>query len=887
MKKLIFLLAALTLCLFSGCAGPAASVSELAFADPPGIYQARFGLKLLVPDGAEVRYTIDGSVPTADSALYDPESGIPISYRGGGGNDPSSVNVIRAVCFDADGQTDGNVLTGTYILADSPEVRYSTMIVSLVTDPDGLYGYENGILVPGKINADFKLHRPAYWTNDSLEDANYFQSGIDWERPTHAEFFLPDGTCVLSQDIGIRVSGGWNRRNSHKSLRLFARYLYDDANVMDFDAYPGLLSVTGTEVGAHKTLILRTGSNNSGNTIIQTAFLMNLADGLGIDTMHYRPVCVYLDGKYYGYMAMLEDYGTTYFEMNYGVPAEEVTCINGAGIISGGRAWQLDCGPQSDLKEFNRMLNYITSLDMKNAKYYGRACEMLDIDSFIRYMCFEGYIANSDWPQNNTRVWRCNSAVGDNGYDPDAPYGFDGRWRFLLKDLDLAAGYSSDKTTDSVFLRLNSDDGGLRLNAIFKSLFQNPDFKNRVYCFLCDLLNSTMEVDSVMAKLGETAASASLEMRYYLSSYSVGGGNLEKWYDHLRTPMKFFIQRYDVVKNELPKKYDSVWGTLRVNISGEGTVKLSTLSLTESDTLEYLVGLKLPLSFEAADGWKLASVKLSCAGDPESGSFMMGAKSVTLDVSFTEDENAPGVRSGLLFNEIRYAHPRSDLSSDLIELANSTGSALYLKGYRLIKESTREDGTHDKDTFDLPAITVPDGGYLVVHCDRSGASPMTDGCHAPFGIAAGDTLTLIGRMGNTLDAVTLPVCGNYAALARDEAAPGEESVWVTEARFTFGEPNVTASGYRLADVLDERARGVFLWKGRLVTDFAKPDGKGGYYMTESAVKEYFGSETLKKNLSALEKHRVSGGWELDGLLDTLGYVRYAIPSLSSEMIMKK
>lgn len=873
-KKLLYaVLLTLFVLIFPGCGENKVSEPPIAFSDEPGIYSARFKLKLNVSDEvAEVRYTIDSSLPTAESTLYT-DDGIEISYRGGGASDPASVNIIRCAAFDSDGNQLGETLTGTYFLADLPEVRYSTMIVSIVCEPDDLYGYERGILVPGKIRDDFLKNKPSTWTNNSLQDANFFQSGREWERPAHIEFYSRTGERLLSQNGGIRVSGGWNRNNNYKSLRIFARYEYDDSNVFSIDAYPGLVSNTGVPVNDFKTLIFRTGSNNFWNTIIQTQFLMQLGEETGLDTMHYRPVCLYVNGKYYGYMALLEDYGTTYFETHYNIPAENITCINGAGYIDGRpRDWQLDNGLETELREFRRVLNFIASGDMTQKKYYDRASELIDFDNFIKYMCFQGYIANSDWPQNNVRLWRYSGGIGnesydERGYDPDAEeYGFDGRWRFLLKDLDLAAGYG-DKVSTSIFSRLNSDDGGLRLNAMFQNLFRNPDFKQRVYLFLCDLLSDTMTVENVMSKLGEVEASALLEMRYYAKSTGAGGGSNEKWHEQLLTPARFFYSRYGIVEQELVKKYGSEFGSLEVTTEGSGELKVSTLTVSGDKSLRYLAGLEVPVEAIPAKGWKLASLKYGAKEIADS--FYMRGGTQTLTAVFEPDPEYSEPTFGVVLNEIKYESPMNDNSPDMLELYNAADKSVYLKGWKLVRERT-VDGIVSTKECTLPAVTIAPDGFAGLSCAKENAD-------VDFGLSVGDKLTLYDRMGNEIDSLTLPACGNYSILARD----GED--WYFEPTATFGAVNSKATGYRLADMIDDRARGMFIHKGKFV-ELAEETAKG-LVTTERMIRDNFGAEKFEQNKSKFKK--LGSGYDLENVLDTLGYRLWKIDSLDSYVIYKK
>ncbi len=849
-------------------------VVHIAFDSAPGAYSAPFGLKVNCSNPSlEIRYTLDCEIPTAESELYT-EEGIDIRYRGGGGSDPASVNVVRCAAFDKDGNMCSEVLTGTYILSDSPSIRYSTLVISLVGEPDELYGHERGILVAGKVREDFLTYgKPSYWTNTTLKDANYFRTGIEWERELNLEVFGQDGSLILSQGVGARVSGGWSRDYNHKSIRLFARYIYDDKNEMAFDAYPGLLSTSGLPVVAHSTILLRTGSSNTDNTIIQTPALMQLAEDAGLDTMHYRPVCVYLNGKYYGFMAMIEDLSTGYFESHFNIPAEEITCINGTHFISGGGAWTLDNGPQSEFDELMRAIDFVIDSDMTNAENYKRASEMFDIDNIVRYFCFEAYIGNNDWPGNNVRVWR---RITD-GYNPDAEvFGYDGRWRFAIKDLDMTAGFSLDSVNYSVFYRLTKEEPRLRLDLLFQSLYKNEEFRDRVIACFSDYMSTIFLPETAMEAFGEAILSSQYEMRIYLPSFGVGGGSLSKWYSQMRKPRDFFVTRLKNTQKELKDLMKADWYDLNVEVEGEGTLNVSTLEVTDKLTVKYLDGLNILVDTAPQSGWRLASLTLD--GKPIDGeAFKMPSKTATLKAVFEKDESYSPKR-GLRINEVKYEHARTDTACDVVELYNNSDSAIYLKGYSIQKDGLRADGTEDTDRWTFPSISIGAGEYITVSFDKDGTDNSR--LRASFGLGAGDTLALLDRNGDAVDVVELPVCNNHVVFAQDDDG------WYFEPYSTFGEANIKAEGYELGSMLDERTKGVFIHDGNLYADAAtKTDD--GYIINESMIKKVFGASSFNNNKKAFEDYRKGDGYDLDLVLNKLGYVRYYVSAADSNLIMKK
>ena len=101
-----------------------------------------------------------------------------------------------------------------------------------------------------------------------------------------------------------------------------------------------------------------------------------------------------------------------------------------------------------------------------NDEDYERLCQMIDIQSYIDYMCAEIYISNVDWPGNNYEMWRSASVT-------DRPYE-DGRWRWMLYDTEFSSGSDSRTKADSdAFARAHSD-------IMFQYVIKNATFPNLI-----------------------------------------------------------------------------------------------------------------------------------------------------------------------------------------------------------------------------------------------------------------------------------------------------------------------------------------------------------------------------------------------------------------------
>ena len=89
-------------------------------------------------------------------------------------------------------------------------------VVSICADSLDLFGFEQGILVPG-------IHF------DSLNpeiSGNYFQKGREWERVSNVEFYDYSDNGGINQICGLRTHGNRARRQPQKGLKIYARQEY-------------------------------------------------------------------------------------------------------------------------------------------------------------------------------------------------------------------------------------------------------------------------------------------------------------------------------------------------------------------------------------------------------------------------------------------------------------------------------------------------------------------------------------------------------------------------------------------------------------------------------------------------------------------------------------
>jgi hypothetical protein len=281
--------------------------------------------------------------------------------------------------------------------------------------------------------------------------------------------------------MGIRIHGGASRGFPQKSLRLYARSALEPGkNTLRHDVFQGAATdVFGEPVVAFNRLLLRNFGNEGTGTMIRDAGLQYLSRDLHVDIQAYRPAVVFLNGEFWGLYNIRERLDERYLASHYHARRQDFAILS----MFFGRGAQLDAGSERDLEDFRGLENFFYNNDFYSDEMYLIAQGYMDTDSFIDHYIANIYFGNIDWPGQNVRVWRYNGTP-----DPDIP-GLDGRWRWMLYDLDSTSGFTFGFDYDADTLRrilylpeerepFRNEITALPNNTlIFRRLMQNDGFR--------------------------------------------------------------------------------------------------------------------------------------------------------------------------------------------------------------------------------------------------------------------------------------------------------------------------------------------------------------------------------------------------------------------------
>ena len=174
---------------------------------------------------------------------------------------------------------------------------------------------------------------------------------------------------------------------------------------------------------------------------------------------------------------------------------------------------------------------------MSDDENYRKACEMIDIDSFIDYYAAEIYMArNGDWPSANFALWR-SSKVSQRPYE-------DGKWRWMLFDVNTSALHSDLTEHDTLGYVMEEC-------SLFYSLSQNETFRMMFADKLREMRDTILSFVTVEAKLAEYEQLMGEPMEKHLQRFF--GINNERYYLESREVWAFACLRGEYIEEMLKR----------------------------------------------------------------------------------------------------------------------------------------------------------------------------------------------------------------------------------------------------------------------------------------------------------------------------------------------
>lgn len=563
------------------------------FTVEPGFYPGEItvGITYEGPeDGVELYYSLDGSRQIADATPYsDP---ITFSSRAGEPNGISMIptnppqvpehirweapigEVMKANILTAIPHKEGYLAleprSGTYFVGPEWLDRFSLNLISIVADPEDLFGHEAGIYVPGKIHEDNEF------TGESgRPHANYFQRGAEWERPISFEYFDPATQQRLTDGhLSMRIHGGSTRVYPQKSLRL-----YDRGSVYGGDGlnYPFFWERPYQDFSR---LILRNSGqdwHHFSNVMFLDAFLQRLLKDMNFEYQAYEPSVLFLNGEYWGIHNIRERIDKYFIEQQYGVDPDQLDMLTGNAEVDEGSN-----------EHYLAMLDFMRNSDMNDPQNLAQVNEMMDVDNYMDYIIAQTFIANWDWPGNNVDFWRLQT-----DYHPDKPKGHDGRWRWILYDLDFAFIIYEDEHGDhprrNMFEHLTNPTDSMWPNPpwsveLINLLWESEDFTKAFITRYTDHLNTTLRPNRSWQLLDTMPTPLRNEIIPHHQRWGRGDFTLDQWERYIGHHMHFADVRYGIVWQHLQDHFNvgsPVEITLRNNDTDKGVLQIHDMRLEE------------------------------------------------------------------------------------------------------------------------------------------------------------------------------------------------------------------------------------------------------------------------------------------------------------------
>lgn len=595
------------------------------------------------PSGTVIRYTTDGSEPTAASPLF-PSS--PLTVK--------SSLVIRAKLF-CDGWLSPRSTVNSYLF----HARRQTLpVISIVTDNKYFYDSKLGIYVEGSF---------------STKQKNY---EYDWRRPVNIEYFAESGHAAdMNQLCETRIQGGATRNNKFKSLAVYANKRFGEKR-FNYEFFPEVKP----GLNEFKSILLRNSGNDFDYLYFRDAAIQqNAATNCDLDWQAWQPAVVYLNGKYLCMLNIRERSHEDNIYSNYD-GLEDIDLIE--------NYYDLKQGTMDSFNELKAFYSADANPENTNMDNYTR---LMDIDEFINLMAINTFHNNLDFPGNNIVYWRPRTA--------------NGKWRWIMKDTDFGLGLYGRSYQykylhwlyDPDFDMNNRWGNESRCTRLFRRLMADARFKDRFIDRLVVFMGSFLNGDGLGQTIDYMYDKIKVEYPYHRKlinqwwpNHQEEVNNAKNWAKNRTTFMKDYL-----------KSYFNIQGTLKsimVNKTFDGDISNYRFSLnhtwlkTGQYSGELFSGREVTVSAEPVNedvepigGWMVTVSRLGKNEETvyrgTTASFIMPADATTVIVEALRETT--GIES------VENVQPQDSNSQQIFSIDGKRVSSPSKSGIYIIKEGNR------------------------------------------------------------------------------------------------------------------------------------------------------------------------------------------------------
>ncbi len=593
----------------------------LGLLDPPvpshasGFYPQEISLAFAdIAEGAQLIYTLDGSIPVlgeANTFIYNPQTTLVLTDRS---NQPNNLSDIRTTVLNSThwtdtwyppaglvkkasiirakavkpGHLDSQLLNLTYFVGADIAASYEGMtVVSIITDEDGFFDDYEGIYVAGlDQNGE----------PNTTTTANFQQ---DWERELSLQLWEPNRAMGFSTSAAAKLHGSASARLNRKGIRVNFKGSLGFENL----SY-SLLNPDITE--SFDAFVVRASGQDAHHLLFRDAVVQTFFKNQDIGSTDFRPAIVFINGEYWGIHNLRERSDEKFVARVYAADVEVMDCLENRGVANPDER----VGTRT---RYMSLLSFAKNNDLDIPANFETISSMLDVNNYLKYYIAQIFIANTDWPAYNVRMWRHKTELSNPGVfyqpNPHNPY-LDGRFRWILFDLDQSIGRWGTHTANTIQQAAAIGSWNDNFFVLFRKLIGSTDangvpqvdnngafsngsqhFRNLFINYFCDALNTYLLPSKTTALITNAQVQYAPYMPEHIERWRLPS-TLTTWNTYCNGARTFLNNRPETIRTQLANKFHLVNGTAMLNIDVNnhnlGYVQLNSLSLGSNPSFEPL-----------------------------------------------------------------------------------------------------------------------------------------------------------------------------------------------------------------------------------------------------------------------------------------------------------